>query len=992
MGSLTLVQALADATTPLNLDTINAGAAPDDWALWTTDFLTPAQRKSGGGSTISAAFVGAATQSSTTDARTISWTNGMPTASGSSALCVFNSSFASGNGHAITLPATTTPRRAWILVSPYNTPVHNLNISLTDGSATPIATTITGVGGTFNPFTIIIDYQADTTTTLVVSFSEQATAPQTVCLQAAAWAASGPAPSLEQEGFRFGIDEANEAGHTWSQNQDTDDSVSIGTSRLLRMLINATLDPASAAYTLRYQKNGSGGYVAVPVGASITEDIGTTSYSAIGTGTNATSTTSHSVNYPSMTGATARTALYLVLTGVSSTAGTEFAVTGGGWTKIGALEGGTGTFGVDTGQRRVTIFRKDSVSGSESGTITVTLAGTTTNTMRGSIIRVEPPDQDHVIEESFASGADTTNDTSYSATAGSNQTYVAGDLVLVATAQNIDTGTLTSVSLTATGVTFGTVTNRASTAITGGNDHRHLIYTVPVNSVTGTPNVAAVWSYTISAAGSGPTAFLRIRARRAAVTNEVYVSASANIASGGEATTARLTAPSGKTSSSFTTGRRWDDENGTDSIDIASDFYTELEWSLQQQAPAANGDYYEFRVYSGSTALGTYTLTPKLTVTSAGGGASASPTGVAGTGAVGTLTANGSASKAITGVSGTGSAGTITQTHAASIALGGVSATGNAGVLAPPVNYTINIDGVSATCAAGTLIASLDQITALTGVAATGSAGTLTQTHSGSLALTGVAATGNVGTLTTQASGNATANLTGAAASGSAGTLALTYSASLTLPSVAATGSAGTVSTNAASNASANLSGVSGAANAGSVSPTYGGSLALTGIGGTGIVGTLSVSGSGNANISLTGVQAIGGVGSLSESAAATTLLIGVSGASAVGALLTSVGKTAQLTGNAGIGQVGTLTAIPESASITLAGVAGQGSVGSLTIRHSASLTLEGVSASGSAGSPYVILKDTTFAPALRTVRVEGSTSRTLKVVASRRTLKVRGD
>jgi hypothetical protein len=427
-------------------------------------------------------------------------------------------------------------------------------------------------------------------------------------------ASTGASPTVEQEGFRFGEDDGSESAHTWAAAQDANISSALSLTKLIRFLLNGTLDPASASFKLKYQKNGSGGYADVPVGATIAEDIGTVAYDSLGAGANATSTTSITVAYPTMTGATAKTALYLIATGRSNTADTEFAITGGGWSIVGTLEGGTGTWGVDTGTRRVTIFRKDSVTGSESGSVTLTLAGTTANTLRGSIVRVDPPTQDHTIEESFASGADTTNGTGYSATAGANQTYLAGDLLLLATAQNIDSGTLSSLSVTATNVTFGTITNRASVAITGGNDHRHIIHTVPVSSVTGTPNVAATFSYTISASGSGPTAFLRIRARRAAVTNQVYVAPSSNITAGGEATTARLTAPSGKTTSDFVTGRRWDDENGSDAIDLTTDDYTEVEWSVGVQAPAADGDYFDFRVYAGDTPLDTYTVTPRWTI------------------------------------------------------------------------------------------------------------------------------------------------------------------------------------------------------------------------------------------------------------------------------------------------------------------------------------------------------------------------------------------
>jgi hypothetical protein len=419
--------------------------------------------------------------------------------------------------------------------------------------------------------------------------------------------------SIEQEGFRFGVDDGSESAHTWKRAKNAHVTHPLASNLLLRVLVDAEGDPDAAALTLRYQKNGSGGYVAVPVGEGVTENIGTTSYNALGAGTSATNTTTHDVNYPSMTGATAKTALYLVMTGRSNTANTEF-VPPSGWSNLGTLEGGTGTWGADTGTRRVTIFRKDSVSGTESGTITVTLAGTSNNTIRGSIVRVEPPDQDHTIEETFASGADTTNGTGYSATASSSQTYLAGDLLLVATAQNIDSGTLSSVSLTASGVTFGTPDARASTAISGGNDHRHIIYTADVTSVSGTPNVAATWAYTISANGSGPTAFLRIRARRAAVVHEVYIAPSANITSGGEATTARLTPPAGKTTGDFVEGRRWDDENGTDSLDLTTDAYTEVEWCLSAQSPVADGDYVDLRVYASSSPLDTYTVTPRWTI------------------------------------------------------------------------------------------------------------------------------------------------------------------------------------------------------------------------------------------------------------------------------------------------------------------------------------------------------------------------------------------
>lgn len=115
------------------------------------------------------------------------------------------------------------------------------------------------------------------------------------------------------------------------------------------------------------------------------------------------------------------------------------------------------------------------------------------------------------------------------------------------------------------------------------------------------------------------------------------LSASSNIAAGGEDTTARLTAPSGKSSvTDFDTGRRWDDENGTDAINITEDDYTELEWALEATGNAIDAGDYDFRVVlNDETTLDTYTVTPTWTV-SAGASevalAGSGPVSIAGTG------------------------------------------------------------------------------------------------------------------------------------------------------------------------------------------------------------------------------------------------------------------------------------------------------------------------------------------------------------------------
>ena len=98
-------------------------------------------------------------------------------------------------------------------------------------------------------------------------------------------------------------------------------------------------------------------------------------------------------------------------------------------------------------------------------------------------------------------------------------------------------------------------------------------------------------------------------------TQRIRIALSPNIAAGGEATTARLTAPAGKTSGDFTTGRRWDDENGLDALTIAADDWTTIAWSLEANAAGvSNGHVYEFRVVADGAPLDNYSVTPQWTI------------------------------------------------------------------------------------------------------------------------------------------------------------------------------------------------------------------------------------------------------------------------------------------------------------------------------------------------------------------------------------------
>jgi hypothetical protein len=67
------------------------------------------------------------------------------------------------------------------------------------------------------------------------------------------------AASIEQEGFRFRNDDGSETTATWKANQDVNITAAADTAARLRMLLNATGDPASIGAQLEYRHKPSGG-------------------------------------------------------------------------------------------------------------------------------------------------------------------------------------------------------------------------------------------------------------------------------------------------------------------------------------------------------------------------------------------------------------------------------------------------------------------------------------------------------------------------------------------------------------------------------------------------------------------------------------------------------------------------------------------------------------------------------------------------------------
>lgn len=343
----------------------------------------------------------------------------------------------------------------------------------------------------------------------------------------------GAAATIEQEGFRFGVDDANEASHTWAQNQDTNDTITLDTARLVRFIVNAAGDPAAITPKLKYLKNGTGSYATIPIGATTAGTPTSTGDVIAGTGTsqdrsgatawtNPSYITADDTNYATATVPTD----YLIASNFNFSAIPDGSTINGITVKVNASESGTGS----------------------SNYVPQLINGAATPTLIGS-----------------AKGAVTVNGTTK------------------VTSSNGGSADVWGATLTA--------------AIVKSSDFGVAIWS------TDTVNTLSIDWISIDVNYTPPD-----------TDNEIYIAVSANIAAGGEDTTARLTAPSGKSTSDFVTGRRWDNENGTDSLDLTTDDYSEVEWCIKLQSPAVGSDYYDLRVYNNDTALDTYTTTPRVTV------------------------------------------------------------------------------------------------------------------------------------------------------------------------------------------------------------------------------------------------------------------------------------------------------------------------------------------------------------------------------------------
>jgi hypothetical protein len=185
-----------------------------------------------------------------------------------------------------------------------------------------------------------------------------------------------------------------------------------------------------------------------------------------------------------------------------------------GWTSRGSLlgAGGYASQDIDTGNVDIGVATKDSVSGDETGSISITLGSY--NTAWAMMIRLtRGGDRDW----SFASttGSDTSGGATWSVTYDTAVSLAPGDLVVIGLAIPTDVDLprkFTDQAISATGITFGDVTVLAEPYSANGNDIGGWVGFTRVLAGSGSVSV----TFTATASGTttdvrGGSVLLRLR-------------------------------------------------------------------------------------------------------------------------------------------------------------------------------------------------------------------------------------------------------------------------------------------------------------------------------------------------------------------------------------------------------------------------------------------------------------------------------------------------
>lgn len=388
----------------------------------------------------------------------------------------------------------------------------------------------------------------------------------------------------DQHSFRFRDDDGSETTAAWLDALNTDITHATETPLRLRLLVDTTGDQPSQGYQLEHRKN-AGAYGKTNIGATtlLVPALVTKGTAGDGSGTSVTAGAPASLASGNV----------LILTAYSSDAADVMTA---------HVDWGDALFQIasSTGRLAAWAFKYTDTSPTNY-TVSRTGSG---ETFVAGCAQFSNIDVSGAIVRATGSAGAGTDDSMEHATV----TPTAGDLILAFMGASDDN----DVSALA-GWSFafdpGAGNNYASTA--GAPDAMvSLAYKV---AATGD----ATGTVTFTQSASDPWASILVVLKVASAANEVYITLSDNIAaSAATATTAQLTAPSGK-SGNFTAGKISDDTNPI-TVDVASSYYTELEWCVELAAALSTDDEIEFRVTVAGTAFDAYTQVPMIIVGTSG--------------------------------------------------------------------------------------------------------------------------------------------------------------------------------------------------------------------------------------------------------------------------------------------------------------------------------------------------------------------------------------
>jgi hypothetical protein len=178
-----------------------------------------------------------------------------------------------------------------------------------------------------------------------------------------------------------------------------------------------------------------------------------------------------------------------------------------GWTLVGSASGGGGTFGASAGPRRLTYFARVLLGGDANPTTAIP-SGSSGSLIAGRIISLsKTAGTGWRWAASF--GDDQTSGTGFSAAGASALTWKAGDFALIGYGVASNADSYTTEAITAAGITFGSVTERADAAVATGNGATVALASCSVSS--GTATVAPTVTATLASASIGIAGVMRVR-------------------------------------------------------------------------------------------------------------------------------------------------------------------------------------------------------------------------------------------------------------------------------------------------------------------------------------------------------------------------------------------------------------------------------------------------------------------------------------------------